>query len=73
MSEVLDALATADRLVEELAPLITRARLSAEIALPTLPPTEVRPGITWLVGNYGHAREHVGQIQLTKQLFELGA
>lgn len=61
----------ADQLVRQLAPLITQERLVARIALPTLPPDELRPGITWLIGNYGHAREHVGQIQLTKQLFAL--
>lgn len=27
-----------------------------------------RPGFEWVVSNYGHAREHLGQIQLTKQL-----
>jgi hypothetical protein len=27
-----------------------------------------RAGLTWLIGKYGHAREHVGQVQLTKQL-----
>lgn len=67
-SDALQLLAGADRLVADLAPLITPARLDAEFALPTLPLDEVRPGITWLVGNYGHAREHVGQMQLTKQL-----
>jgi len=45
-------------------------RLTARYALPTLPPDELRPGITWLLANYGHAREHVGEIQLTGQLFE---
>lgn len=59
----------ADHLVRRLGPLITDARLVAPISLPTLPSDELRPGITWLIGNYGHAREHVGQIQLTKQLF----
>ena len=29
-----------------------------------------RPGIEWLVTNYGHAREHLAQIQLTKQLYD---
>jgi len=39
------------------------------LALPTLPVDERRSGLTWLVGNYGHGREHVGQIQLTRQLY----
>jgi hypothetical protein len=28
-----------------------------------------RPGLEWLVGNYGHEREHLAQIELTKQLY----
>jgi len=44
-------------------------RLDGSASLPTLPTDERRPGMTWLIGNYGHAREHVGQVQLTRQLF----
>ncbi len=29
-----------------------------------------RPGIVWLTTNYGHAREHLAQIELTKQLYD---
>jgi hypothetical protein len=29
-----------------------------------------RPGLAWLITNYGHAREHVAQMELTKQLYE---
>lgn len=29
-----------------------------------------QPGIYWLATNYGHAREHLAQIQLTKQLYD---
>jgi hypothetical protein len=29
-----------------------------------------RPGLDWLLGNYGHAREHLAQIELTKQLYD---
>ena len=28
-----------------------------------------QPGIHWLVTNYGHAREHLAQMELTKQLY----
>lgn len=28
-----------------------------------------RPGLEWLVTNYGHAREHLAQMELTKQLY----
>lgn len=67
LAEVLDLLDGADRLIDELEPKIDAHRLEAVFALPTLPPWEVRSGLTWLVGNYGHAREHVGQIQMTRQ------
>jgi hypothetical protein len=29
-----------------------------------------RPGLDWLMSNYGHAREHLAQIELTKQLYD---
>jgi DinB superfamily len=29
-----------------------------------------QPGLVWLLTNYGHVREHHGQMQLTKQLYE---
>ena len=31
-----------------------------------------RPGLVWLVTNYGHAREHLAQMELTKQLYDAG-
>jgi hypothetical protein len=68
MTDVLRLVDEADELIGRLAPRITEARLAAEVSLPTLPPETMRSGLTWLVGNYGHAREHLGQIELTKQL-----
>ena len=40
--------------------------------------TELRPrgdrpprsGMEWLLSNYGHAREHLAQVELTKQLYD---
>ena len=29
-----------------------------------------KPGIEWLISNYGHAREHLAHIELTKQLYD---
>ena len=29
-----------------------------------------RPGLEWLLANYGHAREHLAQVELTKQLYD---
>jgi len=66
--EVLLLLDGADDLIVELEPRIEGSRLAAEFPLPTLSADDVRPGLLWLIGNYGHAREHFGQIQLTKQL-----
>jgi hypothetical protein len=68
--DVLRELDDADALIAELGPEIGPPNLRRMIALPTLPSTERRPGFTWLVGNYGHAREHVGHIQLTAQLYQ---
>jgi hypothetical protein len=70
--QVVEELATADRLIAELRPRLTSDRLDTLVSLPTLPADERRSGLTWLVGNYGHAREHVGHIQLTRQLYQAG-
>ncbi len=53
--DVLVLLDSADRLIAELEPHIDGPRLTAECALPTLPPDDVRQGLSWLIGNYGHA------------------
>jgi hypothetical protein len=70
IGELLAMLAEADDLIKVAEPLLSVARLEGVFSLPTLPADEVRSGMTWLVGNYGHAREHVGHIQLTKQLLQ---
>jgi hypothetical protein len=31
---------------------------------------EPQPGLEWLLSNYGHAREHLAQMELTKQLYD---
>jgi hypothetical protein len=72
MREVLAQLDGADDLIVELEPSIEPRRLVELLPLPTLPREVRRPGLTWLVGNYGHAREHVGHVQLTKQLYHAG-
>jgi hypothetical protein len=59
----------ADGLLTDVTPLIDQARLETMLSLPTRPADEEGSGLTWLVGSYGHAREHVGQIQMTKQLY----
>jgi hypothetical protein len=72
LAQVTSALEQADLLITAMGPQIDADHLRARLALPTLPPEDERSGLTWLVGNYGHAREHVGQIQLTMQLYRLG-
>jgi Protein of unknown function (DUF1572) len=69
-AHILGELERADELMAELRPHIAVARLRTHLTLPTLPASERRSGLTWLLGNYGHAREHVGHIQLTRQLYE---
>jgi hypothetical protein len=71
-AEVIEELAGSDRLIAELRPRLTSDRLDTLLSLPTLPADQRRSGLTWLAGNYGHAREHVGHIQLTKQLYQAG-
>ena len=56
----------ADSYIEAMAPRITAEDLAAERPRGDRPP---ETGLHWLLTNYGHAREHLGHIQLTKQLY----
>ncbi len=73
MSEMTDELRRADALLCDLGPEIRGHRLTTVVALPTLPVTDRRPGLQWLIGNFGHGREHLGHIQLTRQLLLAGS
>jgi DinB family protein len=66
-ADLLALLDQADRDVDELLGALTEDDLLGLRPRGTNPP---RPGIEWLVTNYGHAREHLAQIQLTKQLYD---
>jgi hypothetical protein len=68
--QIWDLLVEADHLITIVEPHIGATRLESTFSLPTLPAEEARSGLTWLVGNYGHAREHLGHVQLTRQLYE---
>ena len=57
----------ADREMDELIAALTPADLSEPRPRGDRPP---QPGIYWLATNYGHAREHLAQIELTKQLYD---
>lgn len=62
--EMIDA---ADREMDELVAALTLEDLTG------LRPRGDRPpeaGAYWLLTNYGHAREHLAQIELTKQLYD---
>jgi DinB superfamily len=62
--EMIDA---ADREMDDLIAALTEADLTELRPRGDRPP---RPGIEWMVSNYGHAREHIAQMELTKQLYD---
>jgi hypothetical protein len=55
----------ADRELDEHTSALTAADLDEMRPRGDRPP---KAGLEWLLSNYGHAREHLAQIQLTKQL-----
>lgn len=57
----------ADELLASVQPRLTAERLVSLVSLQTLDPEQTRPGVTWLVGSLGHAREHLGHAALTQQ------
>ncbi|TME66054.1 MAG: DUF664 domain-containing protein [Chloroflexi bacterium] len=66
-ADLLALLDQADRDLDEHIGALTAADLTELRPRGERPP---RPGIEWLLANYGHAREHLAQIELTKQLFD---
>ena len=60
-------LAEADSWLDRQAADMTADDLHADRPRGDRPP---RPGLVWLLTNYGHAREHLAQMQLTKQLYD---
>ena len=69
-ADLLDQIRNAESLLGDLAPILTDDRARTSIALPTLSSDDRRPGMTWLIGNLGHAREHMGHLRLTVQLYD---
>lgn len=57
----------ADRELDEHLGALTAADLTEMRPRGDRPP---KPGMEWLISNYGHAREHLAQIELTKQLYD---
>ncbi|HXJ48229.1 MAG TPA: DinB family protein [Candidatus Acidoferrum sp.] len=66
-TDLMTLLDQADRELDEQLGALTAADLTELRPRGDRPP---RPGLEWLLGNYGHAREHLAQIELTKQLYD---
>jgi hypothetical protein len=64
-SDLIALLDRADRELDEHIGGLTAADLTDMRPRGDRPP---KPGLEWLLSNYGHAREHLAQIQLTRQL-----
>ncbi len=64
--KLLARLSAADRLLDELAPGVDAGALARVWVRPNRTP---QTGAHWLINNFGHAREHLAHLQLTKQLF----
>ncbi len=66
-ADLIAMLDEADRDLDEHLLAVTPADLTDLRPRGDRPP---QPGIVWLLGNYGHAREHLAQAELTKQLYD---
>ena len=68
--ELLSRIDATDRLLRESGPQITEEDLATLRVRPSAVRNRTpRTGLFWLLNSYGHAREHLAHIQLTKQLF----
>jgi len=65
--DLLALLDQADRELGELRGAMTAADLTEMRRRQDRPP---KLGLEWLLSNYGHAREHLAQMELTKQLYD---
>jgi DinB superfamily len=66
-ADLIAQLNRADRELDEHLGALTAADLTEMRPRGDRPP---KPGMEWLISNYGHAREHLAQIELTKQLYD---
>jgi len=67
--ELEQKIASAEKDWQELAPRLGESELQAVVYRPNKPVPQ--SGLFWLVRNFGHLREHIAQIQLTKQLYRM--
>ena len=65
--ELIGRLDAADAYLDEVTARITAEDLAAARPRGDRP---AETGLHWLISNYGHAREHLAHVQLTKQLYE---
>ncbi|HEV2065999.1 MAG TPA: hypothetical protein VGR08_04120, partial [Thermomicrobiales bacterium] len=63
---LLAAIDQADAALAEHAAAITANDLTATR---TRPGRDPQTGLHWLLNNYGHAREHIGHLEITMQLY----
>jgi DinB family protein len=66
-AKLLELIDTADREVEQQLGALTSEELAAMVERGQ---RGTRPGIEWVLFNYGHSREHLAHIELTKQLYD---
>jgi hypothetical protein len=66
-ADLIALLDQADRELDEHLGALTAADLTEMRPRGDRPP---KPGLEWLLSNYGHTREHLAQIELTKQLYD---
>jgi hypothetical protein len=66
-ADLLALLDQADRELDEYLGAVTADDLTEMKPRGDRPP---KPGIEWVLSNYGHAREHLAQLELTKQLYD---
>jgi hypothetical protein len=66
-ADLIALLDKADRELDEHVSALTAADLTEMRPRGDRPP---KTGLEWLISNYGHEREHLAQIELTKQLYD---
>jgi hypothetical protein len=66
-TNLLAAIDRADELLAQHGEYITVDEL---MAVRTRPNRDPQIGLHWLINNYGHAREHLGHLQLTTQMYQ---
>lgn len=66
--QLLERSDAADRILDKYGGAIAEVEL---IEIKEIPGRDPHTGLYWLISNYAHAREHLAQLQLTKQLYLL--